>query len=95
MYCNYCATELKKGAIKFCSNEHKDLFGEKRLAGLAIPLQITPSLLLWCKTYDKIPEIIAKYKDKMSNINYGAKDLQRYETPPGKQRKNTAEEPLF
>ena len=95
MYCNYCAKDLVKGDVKFCSDEHKVLFKEKKDAGLAVPLQITPSLLVWCKTYDKIPGIIMKYKDKMSNINFGVKELIRYETPKGKQRKNTKDEPLF
>jgi len=94
MYCNYCAKDLLKEG-KFCSDEHKILFDEKKAAGLAVPLQISPSLLIWCKKYDKIPGIITKYKEKTSNINFGVKELIRYETPKGKPRKNTKDKPLF
>lgn len=92
-YCNYCAIEIP-GKDKFCSDEHKERFTARMNAGEPIYLQISPGTVVESKRYDKITEVIIKYKNKMSAV-FTPQELIRYEPKKGQIKKNTEEPPLF
>lgn len=92
-YCNYCAVELNE-TIKFCSDDHKERFEYNKSEGLPVPLQISSSCVIWCKKYDKIPEVIERYKNSM-NLKFAIKELVRYEPKKGTMKKNIKEPPIF
>jgi ribosomal protein L24E len=75
-YCNYCAGIINiKNGVRFCSKEHNARFFSRKRYNKSVPLQITPKVLIWTNKYDKIQDIISKYREHMNpkNINENGK----------------------
>ena len=63
LVCFYCAgpiTEKKK--IKFCCDEHGDLFENAKRAGRKIAIKINDKTTIYTDKYDRIPEVAAKQR---------------------------------
>jgi hypothetical protein len=66
-YCWWCSAKLTSPhKLKFCSREHQWKLDAARKAGRAVLVQVSPTLKIETKKWDKIPEIRKAWAEKLS-----------------------------
>lgn len=66
--CNFCGEIIKKKSYyKFCCDEHKKMFFRRKRYGKTIMIKVDSKTVIETKQYDKIPEIIKRYKENQNN----------------------------
>jgi hypothetical protein len=69
--CWFCGIEFKiKKHTKFCSETHKIKFYKRKELNKPISLLINSKTRIETRKYDKIPEVIQKWKERMNIQNF-------------------------
>ena len=69
-HCWWCSVELKDPhKLKFCSRQHNWKFDRARKAGRAVQVQVTPTLKIETRKWDRIPEVRQQWLQKINTIS--------------------------
>ena len=71
LYCWWCSAALKSPhKKKFCSRQHEWRLAAARKAGRAVQVQVTPTLKIETRKWDRIPEVRKQWQEKIKRPNF-------------------------